>query len=172
MFVEIFYFDYLLIKPWQDHPLITGDQQNSEIVAKFLLMGHRGCGKTNDRSASILENTMPSFYSAYSSGVPFVELDIQFTKDHVPIIFHDFHVSISTHNRSGISALLHVAVKDLTYEELTNLKTDFSRENAGTDYDDRYFSLFPTLSQTLGGTSRRFGASVRSKVSLLRFRDQ
>ncbi|MGB9678319.1 MAG: glycerophosphodiester phosphodiesterase, partial [Candidatus Ratteibacteria bacterium] len=48
------------------------------------LIGHRGlCNKYT-------ENTIEAFLDAFDNGADAVEMDIQLTKDNVPIIFHDF----------------------------------------------------------------------------------
>lgn len=58
------------------------------------VVGHRGSG-ANSISRSNLqigENTVQSFLTAMSHGASCIEFDVQLTKDHVPVIFHDFLV--------------------------------------------------------------------------------
>ncbi|KAI7656424.1 GDPD-domain-containing protein [Hortaea werneckii] len=63
------------------------------------VIGHRGLGKNfgrdNEagRSLQLGENTLDSFVAAASLGASYVEFDVQMTKDHVPVIYHDFLVS-------------------------------------------------------------------------------
>ncbi|AAT43221.1 glycerophosphodiester phosphodiesterase [Picrophilus oshimae] len=48
----------------------------------FFIIAHRG-------SSRFTENTISAFNDAVSAGVDAVELDVQLTKDSVPVIFHD-----------------------------------------------------------------------------------
>lgn len=59
-------------------------------------IGHRGAGsaRRNDQNEKILENTVDSFNFAFKKGADMVELDVQLSKDKVPIVYHDFNVNI------------------------------------------------------------------------------
>jgi len=59
-------------------------------------VGHRGCGVT--RTTVFSENSLLSFCVAAKYGAPFVEFDIQMTKDEVPVIHHDFVTTCSNEN--------------------------------------------------------------------------
>lgn len=52
--------------------------------AKPWIVGHRGA------AASALENTLPSIGAALEQGARMVEVDVQFTSDLVPVVFHDW----------------------------------------------------------------------------------
>jgi len=60
------------------------------------------------------ENTITAYQAAYDLGFTYIELDVQLSKDGVPIIMHDITVDRTT-NGSGF-------VKDFTYDELRKLK--------------------------------------------------
>jgi glycerophosphoryl diester phosphodiesterase len=53
-------------------------------VAKPLIFAHRGA------SAEAPENTRAAFRRALALGVDGIELDVQITRDGVPVVFHDF----------------------------------------------------------------------------------
>ncbi|KAH8906135.1 GDPD-domain-containing protein [Coniochaeta sp. PMI_546] len=74
------------------------------------LIGHRGLGQNlkTHKYLQIGENTVESFVSAAKLGASFVEFDVQVTKDHEAVIFHDFSLS-----ESGTD----VPVHDLTLDQ-------------------------------------------------------
>lgn len=74
---------------------------------KTKIIAHRGASKYAP------ENTMPAFELAYKMGAGGIETDVQLTKDRVPVLIHDEHVSRTTDGTGFI--------KDLTYNELKNL---------------------------------------------------
>lgn len=79
-----------------------------------MVIGHRGLGKNfaSRRSLQLGENTVQSFIAAANLGASYVEFDVQLTKDHVPVIYHDFLVS-----ETGIDAPVHT----LTLEQFLQL---------------------------------------------------
>ncbi|KKK17847.1 hypothetical protein P175DRAFT_0472761 [Aspergillus ochraceoroseus IBT 24754] len=108
-------FNFLVITPFQ-HPnmSITGDQTYWKSMASTVVIGHRGLGKNlaSRKSLQLGENTVQSFIAAANLGASYVEFDIQLTKDHVPVIYHDFLVS-----ETGIDAPVHT----LTLEQFLQL---------------------------------------------------
>mmetsp|Transcript_19896 Transcript_19896/g.67798 ORF Transcript_19896/g.67798 Transcript_19896/m.67798 type:complete len:978 (-) Transcript_19896:1184-4117(-) len=59
------------------------------------VVGHRGGGGNTGTSASsyaVRENTLASFRIAHANGAEWVELDVQVTRDGVPVVWHDDHV--------------------------------------------------------------------------------
>ena len=79
-----------------------------------LIWGHRGA------SGHAPENTLPAFQLAADMGADGVELDVQLTRDGIPVICHDETVD-RTSNGAGW-------LKDFTYSEIRKL--DFSCGNA------------------------------------------
>ncbi|KAK5117265.1 hypothetical protein LTR62_005882 [Meristemomyces frigidus] len=92
-------FNFLIITSFT-HPemAVSGDRTYWK-AATTRIIGHRGLGKNmlgdaeKKRSLQLGENTMDSFIAAASLGASYVEFDVQMTKDHVPVIYHDFLVS-------------------------------------------------------------------------------
>ncbi|KAI9158320.1 Glycerophosphodiester phosphodiesterase GDE1 [Paramyrothecium foliicola] len=111
-------FNFLVITPFH-HPNIeiTSRQTYWKKLASTMLIGHRGLGKniTSNRSLQLGENTLPSFIAAANLGAQYVEFDVQLTKDHVPVIYHDFLVS-----ETGIDAPVHT----LTLEQFLHINSD------------------------------------------------
>ena len=53
------------------------------MVRNLLVISHRGANRLEP------ENTIPAFKTAISFGVDMLEMDVRYTKDKVPVIFHD-----------------------------------------------------------------------------------
>jgi glycerophosphoryl diester phosphodiesterase len=58
---------------------------NLNCVKDFYIVAHRGA------CAYEIENTIPAFQKAMEMGANALETDISFTKDNVPVIWHDFN---------------------------------------------------------------------------------
>ncbi|KAL8780638.1 MAG: hypothetical protein Q9213_006374 [Squamulea squamosa] len=108
-------FNFLIIKPFS-HPnmTITENQTYWKSMSSTMVIGHRGLGKNvaARRSLQLGENTIQSFIAAANLGASYVEFDVQLTKDHVPVIYHDFLVS-----ETGIDAPVHT----LTLEQFLHM---------------------------------------------------
>ena len=120
-------FNFLVIKPFS-HPNMEVNSQQTywKKLTSTMVFGHRGLGKNflNNKSLQLGENTLPSFIAAANLGANYVEFDVQLTKDHVPVIYHDFLVS-----ETGIDAPVHT----LTLEQFLHVNQDTSkgRRNSG-----------------------------------------
>jgi glycerophosphodiester phosphodiesterase len=108
-------FNFLIITPFS-HPnmTITSDHTYWKKMASTMVIGHRGLGKNTGSRTSLQlgENTLQSFIAAANLGASYVEFDVQLTKDHVPVIYHDFLVS-----ETGIDAPVHL----LTLEQFLHV---------------------------------------------------
>lgn len=108
-------FNFLTITPFT-HPnmSVTENQTYWKSMTSTMLIGHRGLGKNMAARTSLQlgENTIQSFIAAANLGASYVEFDVQLTKDHVPVIYHDFLVS-----ETGIDAPVHT----LTLEQFLHV---------------------------------------------------
>lgn len=92
-------FNFLIITPFKHPNLSVSEERTYWKKSATRIIGHRGLGKNsgrgvdNKRSLQLGENTLDSFVAAASLGASYVEFDVQMTKDHVPVIYHDFLVS-------------------------------------------------------------------------------
>lgn len=133
-------FNFLIITAFK-HPKmsITEDQTYWKRMASTMVIGHRGLGKNvaTKKSLQLGENTIQSFITAANLGASYVEFDVQLTKDHVPVIYHDFLVS-----ETGIDAPVHT----LTLEQ-------FLHVSEGTPRTSRPAS--PTFPNGTGATKRK-----------------
>ena len=68
-------------------------------MATPLLIAHRGA------SAEAPENTLPAFQRALALGADGIELDVQLTRDGVPVVFHDTTLARLTGRRGRLARL-------------------------------------------------------------------
>ena len=108
-------FNFLIITPFS-HPNMSVNENQTywKSMASTMVIGHRGLGKNmlGRNSLQLGENTIDSFIAAANLGASYVEFDVQLTKDHVPVIYHDFLVS-----ETGIDAPVHT----LTLEQFLHV---------------------------------------------------
>lgn len=78
-----------------------------------IIMAHRGSSGTHP------ENTLAAIKAAVNAGADSIEIDVQLTKDNVPIVMHDKNVNRMTNGKG----LIH----DFTYKEIKKLKIKQSR---------------------------------------------
>lgn len=96
---------------------------------KSLVFAHRGASRYAP------ENTMPAFELAYKMKSDGIEMDVQLTKDDVPVIIHDEELQRTT-NGKGF-------VKDHTFEEIKAL-------DAGILFSKKYkVTVIPSLEEVL-----------------------
>ncbi|KAL1634947.1 Glycerophosphocholine phosphodiesterase [Neofusicoccum ribis] len=102
-------FNFLVITPFS-HPnlSITENQTYWRSMASTMVIGHRGLGKNlaSRKSLQLGENTIQERLMLS------LQFDVQLTKDHVPVIYHDFLVS-----ETGIDAPVHT----LTLEQFLHV---------------------------------------------------
>lgn len=91
-------------------------------------MAHRGW------SSKAPENTISSIQLAVQEDkIDYIELDVQLTKDGVPVVIHDFTLERTTNGQGYI--------KDMTYEQLAKL-------DAGSWYSEQFIGAkIPTLAE-------------------------
>lgn len=115
------------------------------------IIGHRGLGKNQEttRSLQLGENTIQSFISAANLGANYVEFDVQLTKDHVPVIYHDFLVG-----ETGIDVPVHT----LTLEQFLHVNRQPSSKGSRQPSPSRVTkSPVPATSTSGSGTGKGEG---------------
>ncbi|KOC63791.1 Glycerophosphocholine phosphodiesterase GPCPD1 [Habropoda laboriosa] len=120
--------EFVVIKSIPDYPwdMSISYAKHWEQRWSGLDVGHRGLGTSfqTKNCANVRENTIASLKTASYHGADMVEFDVQLSKDHIPVIYHDFYVSISLKRKKQTEAMdmLEIPVKDLTLEQLHLLK--------------------------------------------------
>lgn len=109
-------FEVLVARPFHHERMNVGRAETYwRSLVSTRVIGHRGLGKNSARNSLQLgENTVESFIAAASLGASYVEFDVQLTKDHVPVIYHDFLVA-----ESGLDVPMHA----LTAEQFLQLNS-------------------------------------------------
>ena len=149
--------EVLIIQPF--HPTtvtsttknrLTNDSYWKKLVTTRIV-GHRGSGKNiKKNSLQLGENTMESFIAASSLGASYVEFDVQLTKDHVPVIYHDFLVA-----ESGVDIPMH----ELTLEQFLHMSEDYKKEHHADEVQ------FSDLKKSSSNLSLSSGNKVNKKAS-------
>jgi glycerophosphoryl diester phosphodiesterase len=83
--------------------------------SSYMIVAHRGGGRNNDLLPAS-ENSVEMIPMAAQLGANGIEIDIQLTKDKVPVLFHDANVNDRLTTKTGI----HGPISDYTSEELNN----------------------------------------------------
>jgi len=65
--------------------VVVSKPNNGNNLNDFIIASHRGVFSTK-----ICDNTEKSILSALKNGFSFIELDVSFSKDYIPIIYHDY----------------------------------------------------------------------------------
>uniref|UniRef100_A0A1A9W3P0 GP-PDE domain-containing protein n=1 Tax=Glossina brevipalpis TaxID=37001 RepID=A0A1A9W3P0_9MUSC len=139
-----------------------------------LEVGHRGLGKSlreTVHAPPAIENTLAAMHSAVQIGIDMVEFDVILTKDLIPIIYHDFNIYVCEHSKTPKISLdlTEVAIKDITYEQLKDLKTyqiigtkiiEFPSHNS---IEDENLRLFPSFEDFLTKVNKSLGFDIEIK---------
>ncbi|KAH8325207.1 hypothetical protein KR074_010020 [Drosophila pseudoananassae] len=139
-----------------------------------LEIGHRGLGKSltvTSNAAPLIENTVASMIASADMGADFVEFDVQLTSDLVPIIHHDFSIRVCIDSKTPTSRndLTEVLLKDITYEQLKELKTYQVVGNKIVEYpahnnvEPPEQRLFPTLQDFFERVNLTTGLDIEIK---------
>ena len=105
-------FEFITIHPFTHEKVSIGHNSSYwKTLITSRVIGHRGLGKNENgrKSLQLGENTIASFLAAANLGASYVEMDVQLTKDHIPVVYHDFTVG-----ETGLDAPMH----SLTLEQV------------------------------------------------------
>lgn len=107
-------FELLVVKPFQHEGISIGSKQTYWKSIETKVIGHRGAGANNETVSNLQvnENTVLSMITGASLGAEYVEFDVQLTRDHVPVIYHDWILS-----ETG----LHIPVNAISLKEFESL---------------------------------------------------
>ncbi|XP_004530617.1 glycerophosphocholine phosphodiesterase GPCPD1 [Ceratitis capitata] len=166
---------YLIIRPLagaEEYNLRGSFQRYWPMNWPSMDVGRRGAGASFNADAPLVENTIASYLYAHKYKADMVELDVQLTRDFVPVVWHDFGFKTAPRNRyvEGEDDLEYVLIKDLTYQQLKERRvfaieddeiyeyTSFNVHN--TTADER---IFPTLRQVFESLPNTLGLDIEIK---------
>ncbi|XP_014784314.1 glycerophosphocholine phosphodiesterase GPCPD1 isoform X1 [Octopus bimaculoides] len=167
---------YCITKPLQGHhcSLEFSYQKQLQHQKDPLHIGHRGMGSSFTLPNPLMENTIASFCAAGHYGADFVEMDVHLTKDHVPVIYHDFSIDIAMEQKDPMTLLdnhTKMSIKNLTLNQLQSLKLfyrlkepDYWMPITKTNGDPD--QPFPTLEKCLEEVPEEIGFNVEIKYPL------
>lgn len=142
-------FNFIVITPFS-HPNLSITEQHTywKTIASTMVIGHRGLGKNTAarNSLQLGENTIQSFIAAANLGAEYVEFDVQLTKDHVPVIYHDFLVS-----ETGIDAPVHT----LTLDQFLHIGKGHTPQQTSADSPSHSVAVNGNAGPPTDSTSRR-----------------
>lgn len=135
-------------------------------------VGHRGVGKSfYYHSAKAIENTIHSFLKAYKENSDMVEMDIQLTKDYVPVVWNDCgFYTVGRADKVSALDLNYVYIHDLTYKELLESRVFVYMNGAMVElshlnsaYIDESERIFPALSMVFNSLPQSLGIIIEVK---------
>ena len=121
----------------------NGEQYCMRVVA------HRGGGY------DFPENSLTAFRNCKERGCTAVEIDLNLTKDYVPIVFHDLTIDRLT-GKPGV-------VRDMTWEELKDLDITHSHPLKDKFPDGEKISLFYDVIETCLSNEQRIIIDIKEK---------
>jgi len=102
----------------QDEPKVaisfTYDRKLNKSPAPFEILAHRGGGRTSDL-LQVSENSVNIILKTPEFGSTGIEIDVRFTKDGVPILYHDNDLNLRVVQKSGLVG----PIENYTYDQLT-----------------------------------------------------
>ena len=111
-----------------------------------------------------------SFKQAYFHGGDMVEMDVQLSKDHIPVIYHDFQfctISIPKDSKKK-EQLIPIQLKSLSLKELRGFK--IGHVHAGKkefDGNTPWHDAFPTLEEALEKIDPNCGFNIEIKYGMM-----
>lgn len=63
------------------------------------------------------ENTIPAFLLSRKNGFSYVETDVQFTSDNIPVLLHDDTINRTARNADGTEISSTINIRDITYTQ-------------------------------------------------------
>jgi glycerophosphoryl diester phosphodiesterase len=92
----------------------TFDRKLNKTPSSFQILAHRGGGRTSDL-LPVSENSVEMILKTPEFGSTGIEIDVRFTKDGVPILYHDNDLNLRVVQKSGLVG----PIENYTYNQLS-----------------------------------------------------
>ncbi len=100
------------------------DRNLVKLNENIKVISHRGNSSANLLSdcgvVDVPENTLAAFKIAKQRGFEYVECDVTFTSDGVPVLLHDTTINRTARNADGTVISTTINISDITYQEVLN----------------------------------------------------
>ncbi|XP_017134738.1 glycerophosphocholine phosphodiesterase GPCPD1 [Drosophila miranda] len=136
-------------------------------------VGYRGLGASYyQASTTLTENTIESFLAVMKAKGDMVQLDVQLTKDYVPVVWHGFGFYTSGKDQQIRDRfdLRYVLIRELTYAELKASRVFILKRWSLQEYthlnlrdSSRSQRIFPKLSEVYEALPKSLGLLVEIK---------
>lgn len=102
------------VRYMQEHPAPDTSTVQETFDNFYKSVNHRGY-----RGKGACENTLPAFIDSKAKGFVYVETDVRFTSDNVPVLLHNETINSLAYDSEGnaMSNQAAVAIANITYEE-------------------------------------------------------
>ncbi len=110
-----------------DSIAFTYKRQLNKTPGDFQIVAHRSGGRTSDL-LPVSENSVAMILKTAEFGTTGVEIDVRFTKDGVPILYHDNTLNLRVVQKSGLAG----PIENYTYNQLTTFIRLIHGENIPT----------------------------------------
>lgn len=140
----------------------------------FDYIGIRGIAHRGFCHDGAPENTIHAFRAAVTNGFDFIESDLRFTSDGVPVLLHDASINRTARNADGTEIPTTINIADITYAQVQTYDFGVSAgpEYAGTKiptlYEFLYFcrdtGIFPYIDCALTSAARANLITVAQKI--------
>ncbi|XP_023930021.1 glycerophosphocholine phosphodiesterase GPCPD1 [Lingula anatina] len=175
-------FQFLVIKPLKgyDMDMSVSYSRHWKQQRRALDVGHRGMGPSYSKQYVESYMSVSSMWGMsflikeLICGADFVEFDVQLSKDHVPVVYHDLRVCLTLKKKHGKEIdMFHIPVRELTLQQLQSLKLSHPAEvkEVHSDHDMETVDPlehqpFPTLQQLFETLDEHIGFNIEVKYAM------
>lgn len=132
--------------PWYRHDETPKDAIPLTESPFLFSVNHRGY------SADAPENTLPAFILSRKKGFRYVEADVLFTSDEVPVILHDDTINRTARNADGTEISASTRIDSITFEQARTFDFGIFKGSAYTGTKIPSFAEFIQLCKQLSVT--------------------
>lgn len=113
------------------------------------------------------ENTFPAFKLSVEKGYKYIETDISFTKDNIPVLLHDETIDRTSNGTGRVDSYTYAELLNFDFGKWFNVKYEWTKIPTLEEFLkwSKYVGVHPYLELKYGGTTEE---NVRNVVSLVK----